>query len=153
MWPATAPKSGSWHNQRTPWGWGHLSRRGPSPAALSFLPTVGRDGEHSQQQQPRKQRSGPHRHPPDTVREVPDALVMFTCVGELWATACGLAAGLPAAEGPLGIYLLHLAVADLLFLICSGTLIILSASSWGPACTTGPSGGEEHFGTWPTRRA
>ncbi|KAI4530220.1 hypothetical protein MG293_020076 [Ovis ammon polii] len=75
---------------------------------------------------------GPTPASPDTVREVLDALVMFTCVGGIVGN--GLVVWLLGSRrrrGPLGIYLLHLAVADLLFLVCSGTLIILSASSWG----------------------
>ncbi|XP_040111201.1 mas-related G-protein coupled receptor member D-like [Oryx dammah] len=74
---------------------------------------------------------GPTLAPPDTVREVLDALVMFTCMGGIVGN--GLVVWLLGSRrrrGPLGIYLLHLAVADLLFLLCSGTLIVLSASSW-----------------------
>ena len=64
--------------------------------------------------------SGPRPTPasPDTVREVLDALVMFTCVGGIVGN--GLVVWLLGSRrrrGPLGIYLLHLAVADLLFLV------------------------------------
>ncbi|XP_006064036.4 mas-related G-protein coupled receptor member D [Bubalus bubalis] len=75
---------------------------------------------------------GPTPAPPHTVREVLDALVMFTCVGGIVGN--GLVVwllGFQRQRGPLGIYLLHLAVADLLFLLCSATLTVLSASSWG----------------------
>ncbi|XP_055271301.1 mas-related G-protein coupled receptor member D-like [Moschus berezovskii] len=75
---------------------------------------------------------GPTPAPPDTVREVLDALVMFTCVGGIVGN--GLVVWLLSSRwrrGPLGIYLLHLAVADLLFVLCLAALTVLSASSWG----------------------
>ncbi|XP_043780401.1 mas-related G-protein coupled receptor member D-like isoform X2 [Cervus elaphus] len=75
---------------------------------------------------------GPTPGPLHTVQEVLDALVMFTCVGGIVGN--GLVVWLLGSRrrrGPLGIYLLHLAMADLLFLLCLATLTILSASSWG----------------------
>lgn len=70
-----------------------------------------------------------HTH---AVREALSALVMFTCVGGIVGNSLVVwLLGFCRQRGTVGIYLLHLAVADLLFLLCSVALTVLNSRSPG----------------------
>ena len=75
--------------------------------------------------------ASPREAPTHTARAVLHALVLFTCVGGIVEN--GLVVRLLGSRwqrGTVGIYILHLAAADLLFLLCSAPLIVPNANCW-----------------------
>ncbi|KAM9078722.1 LOW QUALITY PROTEIN: mas-related G-protein coupled receptor member D-like [Megaptera novaeangliae] len=69
--------------------------------------------------------------PTHMAQAVLHALVLFTCVGGIAGNSLVVRLlGSRWRRGTVGIYIPHLAAADLLFLLCSAPLIIPNASSW-----------------------
>ncbi|XP_057583165.1 mas-related G-protein coupled receptor member D [Hippopotamus amphibius kiboko] len=76
--------------------------------------------------------SSPRAHVLDTTYWMLDTLVLFTCVGGISGNSLVVwLLGFHRQRGPYKVYVLHLAVADLLFLICVASILSIESTPLG----------------------